>query len=126
MFGDAIVEPEDKNRWIVWIESEIDENGLNYEATWFRTKAESAVNFAVTTMTIFFLRSGVTFHNKKPIFYFKKKFESQGAFFCLKTFLLISSSPNAFQIFSAPSKFVFECLPNFSKIFQILILRCSS
>ena len=76
MFGDAIIEPEDKNRWIVWIESEIDENGLNYEATWFQTKAESAVNFAVTTMTIcFFLRSGVTFHNKKPIFYFKKKFE---------------------------------------------------
>jgi len=75
LFGDAIVEPEDKNRWIVWIEKEIDENGLNYGATWFQTKAESAVNFAVTTMTIFFLRSGVTFHNKKPIFYFKKKFE---------------------------------------------------
>ena len=54
MFGDAIVEPEDKNRWIVWIESEIDENGLNYDTTWFQTKAESAVNFAVTTMTIFF------------------------------------------------------------------------
>lgn len=54
MFGDAIIEPEDKNRWIVWIEKEIDENGLNYGATWFQTKAESAVNFAVTTMTIFF------------------------------------------------------------------------
>ena len=58
MFGDAIIEPEDKNRWIVWIESEIDENDLNYEATWFQTKAESAVNFAVTTMTIFFFEIG--------------------------------------------------------------------